>query len=369
MQRKSYSPEFKSKMVQLVLSGEMTTAEIAKKYQVHPLMLTKWKKHALGLMPTLFSRKITDEKEQWKQREAQLFQQIGQLQFELEWLKKKTDLSIDEKRSLIDPLDEKLSISAQCRLLGLARSTHYHQCQGESEKNVVIMHSIDRNYTRYPFYGSRRMTVVLNQQGFKVNRKRVQRLMGLMGIEAIYPKPSLSARDKQHSIYPYLLRDMTIERVNQVWGVDITYLRLAGGFAYLTAFIDWFSRFVLSFEISTTLDHQFCVSAFNQALEKGTPEINNSDQGAQFTAQPFIDCVLKSGAKVSMDGRGRALDNVFTERLWRTVKYEDVYPKDYQSPREAMVGLREYFNFYNNERPHQSLKYRTPAEVYFASTR
>jgi putative transposase len=265
-------------------------------------------------------------------------------------------------------LDEKLSISAQCGLLGLARSTNYHQCQGEGEENIGIMHSIDRIYTRYPFYGSRRMAVVLNQQGFPVNRKRVQRLMGLMGIEAIYPKPALSARNKQHLIYPYLLRDLTIERVNQVWGVDITYLRLAGGFAYLAAFIDWFSRYVLSFEISTTLDHQFCVSAFNQALEKGVPEINNSDQGAQFTAQPFIECVLKSGAKVSMDGRGRALDNVFTERLWRSVKYEDVYPKDYQSPREAMVGLREYFNFYNKERPHQSLKYRTPAEVYYAST-
>jgi putative transposase len=209
--------------------------------------------------------------------------------------------------------------------------------------------------------------VELQRNGYIVNRKRIQRLMRIMGIEAIYPKPALSTRDTQHQVFPYLLRNMAIERVNQVWGVDITYLRLQGGFAYLVAFLDWFSRYVLSFAVSTTLDHQFCISAFTDALRCGRADICNSDQGSQFTAKPFIDCVKGAGVQISMDGRGRALDNVFTERLWRTVKYEDVYLNDYQSPRDALQGLYRYFKFYNHKRPHQALKYLTPAEVFYAS--
>ena len=190
--------------------------------------------------------------------------------------------------------------------------------------------------------------------------------MHLMGLEAIYPKRNLSAPDKQHMVFPYLLRHLPIERVNQVWGVDITYLRLQSGFAFLVAFLDWFSRYVLSFAVSTTPDHQFCLSALNEALEIGKAEICNSDQGAQFTAVPFVSRLQEAGVRVSMDGRGRALDNVFTERLWRTVKYEDVYLKDYLSPRDSFRGLTAYFQFYNYERPHQALNYRTPSEVFYA---
>jgi putative transposase len=263
-------------------------------------------------------------------------------------------------------MEPRLSISHQCALLGLARSTRYHHGQGEGTDNLAIMHAIDELYTQYPFYGSRRMTVVMNRTGYSVNRKRLQRLMRLMGIEAIYPRQNLSVRDKQHAVYPYLLRNLAIERVNQVWGVDITYLRLQAGFAYLVAFIDWFSRYVLSFAISTTPDHQFCIAAFNDALLIGKAEICNSDQGSQFTSLPFVGCLRNANIKISMDGRGRALDNVFTERLWRSVKYEDIYLKGYQSPNEAARGLTEYFRFYNCERPHQSLDYHTPAEVFYA---
>jgi len=228
------------------------------------------------------------------------------------------------------------------------------------------MHSIDELYTQRPYFGSRRMTATLNRMGLSVNRKHIQRLMRMMGIEAIYPKRNTSVPDKQHLLFPYLLRKLAIVRVNQVWGVDITYLRLAAGFAYLVAFIDWFSRYVLSFAVSTTLDHQFCIAALKDALEIAKPEISNSDQGSQFTALPFISCLQKAGIRISIDGRGRAFDNIFTERLWRSVKYEDVYLKDYQAPNESVRGLTQYFRFYNYERPHQSLDYRTPAEVFYA---
>lgn len=226
------------------------------------------------------------------------------------------------------------------------------------------MNLIDQTYTDYPFFGSRQMCLYLRALGYPVNRKRIRRLMQIMALEAIYPKRHLSQPNKEHRIYPYLLRNTVIIRPDQVWSTDITYLRLAGGFAYLAAYIDWFSRFVLSFEVSTTLDHQFCIAALKSALVFGTPEIHNTDQGSQFTCQDFIDVVLEAGTKISMDGKGRALDNVFVERLWRSVKYEDVYLKDYQSPREAAHGLRDYFHFYNHRRPHQSLNGKTPASVY-----
>jgi putative transposase len=237
---------------------------------------------------------------------------------------------------------------------------------GEGADNIAIMHAIDELYTQHPYFGSRRMSVMLASMGHAVNRKRIQRLMRFMGMEAIYPRPNLSKPAKQHSIFPYLLRNLAIERVNQVWSVDITYLRLRGGFAYLVAFLDWFSRYVLSFAVSTTLDHQFCIAALRDALANAKPEICNTDQGSQFTAKQFISCLQEAEVRISMDGRGRALDNVFVERLWRSVKYEDVYLKDYRTPRDSFEGLTKYFRFYNHERPHQSLDYRTPAEVFYA---
>ena len=228
------------------------------------------------------------------------------------------------------------------------------------------MRLIDEEYTRHPFYGIERMTAVLRRAGHTVNPKRIRRLTRLMGLEAIYPKSNLSKPLKGHTIYPYLLRGVTIDRADQVWSTDITYIRLNRGFIYLVAVMDWFSRYVLSYTFSTTLDKDFCLKALREALEVATPEIFNSDQGSQFTSEAFTGILKDVGISISMDGRGRALDNIFVERLWRNVKYERVYLHNYETVREAVRDIGDYFDFYNNERPHQSLDYQTPAEVYFS---
>jgi len=226
------------------------------------------------------------------------------------------------------------------------------------------MRLIDEEYTRHPFYGSRRLTAWLRREGNRVNIKRVRRLMKEMGIEAIYQKPNLSKASPGHKKYPYLLKNMVIDHPDQVWSTDITYIRMRHGFVYLTAVIDWFSRYVLSYELSTTLNTGFCIDAVNMALSISKPEIFNTDQGSQFTSEAFIECLESRKITISMDGRGRALDNIFVERLWRSVKYEEVYIKDYETVKNAKSGLFNYFDFYNKERVHQALQYQTPYEVY-----
>ena len=258
-----------------------------------------------------------------------------------------------------------LSIRRQCALLGLERSNLYYQSCGESSENLQLMRLLDAQYTATPFYGIRRMTAWLRTQGYTVNHKRVARLMQQMGIEAIYTKPHLSQAAAGHAIYPYLLRGVKVEQVNHVWSTDITYIRLHQGFVYLVAVMDWFSRYVLSWALSVTMDGQFCRDALTQALSHGgRPKIFNTDQGVQFTSKDFTQLLVQEGIRISMDGRGRALDNVFVERLWRSVKYEEVYLKDYTTVREARQGLGQYFTFYNHERLHQALGYQTPAAVY-----
>lgn len=227
------------------------------------------------------------------------------------------------------------------------------------------MKRIDELYMAYPFYGTRNMTVILNREGYRVNRKRIQRLMRLMGIQAIYPKPRLSIGGKDHKIYPYLLKNLTINRADQVWCADITYIRLAHGFVYLVAIMDWHSRRVLSWRLSNTLDTEFCLEALEEALAHGKPEIFNTDQGCQFTSESFTGRLKNAGIKISMDGRGRVFDNILIERLWRTLKYQDIYIKDYQTVMDLIAGLDAYFRFYNNEKPHQSLENRTPSMVYY----
>jgi putative transposase len=267
---------------------------------------------------------------------------------------------------MIEQGHPEISIRRQCELIGLNRSSFYYQPAGESEYNLLLMRLIDRQYTRLPFYGWPRMTAWLQREGHPVNPKRVRRLMRLMGLQAIYPKPKTSRAAPGHKKYLYLLRGLKITRPGQVWSTDITYVPLPQGFMYLVAVIDWFSRYVLAWQLSNTLDGLFCRVALRQALEQSTPEIFNTDQGAQFTAVEFTDILENAGVRISMDGRGRALDNVFVERLWRTVKYENVYIRDYGSVPELDMGLHSYFHFYNYERLHQSLDYRTPAEVHFA---
>jgi len=252
-----------------------------------------------------------------------------------------------------------LSLRRQCELLRLARGSWYYEPTGETAVNLKLMRRIDKLYLKRPYFGSRRMALE-----FDVNRKRIQRLMQIMGLEAIYPKPRTTVRCPEHKIYPYLLRNVEIERPNQVWSTDITYIPLQGGYVYLTAVIDWYSRYVLSWRLSNSLDGAFCLAALEEALAIGTPEIFNTDQGVQFTSLAFTSCLESRGVAISMDGRGRALDNVFVERLWRTVKYEEVYIKDYEDAWQAEANLRDFFEFYCYGRRHQSLNKRTPAEVY-----
>jgi putative transposase len=252
----------------------------------------------------------------------------------------------------------------QCQLLGISRSGWYYQSGGERDENQHLMRLIDAQYTRTPFYGYRRLTAWLRRLGHAVNKKPVARLMQRMGLAAIYPRARTSTPAPGHRIYPYLLRNVTIDRVDQVWSTDITYVPMPRGLLYLVAVMDWYSRFVLSWQVSTTLDGEFCLSALEQALEKGRPEIFNTDQGAQFTSLSLTGRLREAGVAISMDGRGRALDNIFVERLWRTVKYEEVYLKEYATVPAGMASLRAYFTFYNWERPHQSLDYKTPAAIY-----
>ena len=257
-----------------------------------------------------------------------------------------------------------LTISEQCSLIELPRSSYYYNPVGITEEELEIMKRIDKLYTEYPFYGYRKMEVELRKQGQIYNHKRILRLMQVMGIQALTPRKNLSKPRKDHLVFPYLLRNVSITKTNQVWSTDITFIPMYKSFAYLVAVMDWFSKYVLSWEISNTLDVHFCLSALDKALRLGKPEIFNTDQGSQFTSQVFVEKVLGNNIKLSMDSKGRALDNVFIERLWRSLKYENVYLREYCTYQELFSGMNSYFNFYNNVRPHQSLKYSTPADIY-----
>jgi len=280
-------------------------------------------------------------------------------------VKKKLTMRSKNKRELVEIGHSFLSVRRQCELLELNRSSYYYYPATESDLNLRLMNLIDEQYLKMPFYGYRKMTVHLRRSGYLINFKRVRRLMNLMSIQAIAPRPRTSIPGKGHKIYPYLLRDVEITHPNQVWSTDITYIPMRQGFMYLVAVMDWYSRYVLSWEISNTLEGAFCLDALNGALEKhGKPEIFNTDQGVQFTANIFTGRLKDAGIKISMDGRGRFVDNIFIERLWRSVKYEKVYLNEYATGFELMADMAGYFDLYNHERVHQSLNYQTPAEVY-----
>lgn len=268
---------------------------------------------------------------------------------------------------MIEPKHSQLSITRQCQLLDLNRASYYASCHMsrnvEDDFNLMLMNLIDEEYTRHPFYGTRKMVVYLSNKGYQVNRKRVQRLMRKMGIQSVAPKPNTSRARKGHKVYPYLLAGLDINHAHQVWSTDITYIRMTHGFVYLVAIIDLYSRQVLAWEISVTMEDSFCVSVLERALRLfPKPDIFNTDQGAQFTGNPFTGVLKAHGIRISMDGKGRALDNIFIERLWRSVKYEEIYLNEYQNVSHLKQSLKKYFHFYNTERPHQSLEYRTPIE-------
>jgi putative transposase len=265
---------------------------------------------------------------------------------------------------MIDWDHPELSLVRQCSLLGISRSSLYYQPATVSAGDLELMALLDRQYLKTPFYGSRKMTAWLRTQGYQVNRKRVRRFMLVMGLQAIYRRPNTSKPAPEHKVYPYLLKGLEINRVNQVWTSDITYLPMAQGFLYLVAIMDWYSRYVLAWRLSNTMETGFCLEALEEALNKGRPEIFNTDQGSQFTSDAFTGMLLEHGVQVSMDGKGRYTDNIFVERLWRSIKYEEVYLKAYQNGSEARAGIGAYLDFYNQERPHQALGYRTPGEVF-----
>jgi putative transposase len=278
-------------------------------------------------------------------------------------------MSRAEKRTKISAKHPNLSVSRQCDLLGLCRSSFYYQSANDNTSDLELMGLIDRQFLETPYYGSRRMTAILRRAGHVVNRKRVRRLMSLMSLAVIWQKPNTSKPNPEHKIYPYLLRELTVGRPNQVWATDITYIPMPKGFLYLAVIMDWHSRKVLSWRLSNTMEADFCIEALEEALTRyGKPDIFNSDQGSQFTSAAFAGVLVAAGVKISMDGKGRCIDNVFVERLWRSLKYEDVYLRAYATGSEARTGIGAWINTYNAQRPHQGLDYKTPDEVYFSGS-
>lgn len=275
-------------------------------------------------------------------------------------------VSVEEKRALLEPDHPTISVRRQCALLGLNRASYYYQAQPIDPLNLDLLRRIDQQYMETPFYGVPRMTAVLRAQGYAVNRKRVRRLMRQLGIQAVMLRKRPVTSTPGHRVYPYLLRDAVIDAPDQVWCADITYVPMPLGFVYLVAIMDWFSRCIIAWEISTSLEGSFCCAALDRALLRGTPTIFNTDQGSQFTAQAFTSRLETAGVQISMDGRGRVFDNIFIERFWRSVKYEHLYLHDYQTVPAAVAGIRDYMHFYNTQRLHQSLDYRAPAAVYGA---
>jgi putative transposase len=267
----------------------------------------------------------------------------------------------DERRNLVDFKDSEMPVTKQADLLTLNHSSLYYKPVATPLTELILRRQIDELYTRHPYYGSRKIARIL-----KVNRKKIQRLMREMGIQALYPGPNLSRRNHKQSVYPYLLNNITASYPNHVWGIDITYIRLQHGWMYLVAIIDLYSRYIISWELSQTLEIDFVLIAVKRALSQGKPLVMNSDQGSHFTSPKYIELLKDANIQISMDGKGRAIDNIFIERFWRSLKYEDVYLKDYRTPREARIGITEYMGHYNDERPHQSIDYRIPSQLYFA---
>jgi putative transposase len=318
--RKQHSPKFKAQVASEAIRGEKTLSQLGSQFKVHPIQIAKWRKAALEHLPELFVDGRTRQTNINQAETDALYEQIGRLKVELDWLKKKSACSTEQLRQRVEPEHAEISVRRQCELLGVNRAGLYYKPLGESEENLRLMRLLDEQYTRTPFYGSRKMTEWLRVKGFVVNRKRISRLMEVMGIEAVYPKPKLSQPGEGHKIYPYLLSGVEVSRINQVWSTDITYIRMAKGFLYLVAVMDWFSRYVLSWSLALTMELDFCLEALKRALRRGRPEIFNSDQGSQFTSEKFIGQLQAKQIAISMDGRGRCMDNIFIERLWRSLK-------------------------------------------------
>jgi putative transposase len=355
--------EFKAKVALAAVGSSQTTAQLAAVHGVHPIQITQWKKQLQAGAAGCFATGVKAGDTQ-ATLVSDLYERIGRLDMELAWLKKNSPASAEVRRSLLEPGHASISLRRQCDLLGLPRSTAYYAPIPETADNLQLMREIDAVYVANPAYGSRTITAVLSNGGWSVNRKRVQRLMRLMNLAGVTPKRTTSKPTPGHRVFAYLLRNVAITHPDHVWSTDITYVPLRHGFVDLTAVIDWYSRYVLSWKLSNRLEGSFCLEALDAALARGQPEVFNTDQGTQFTATAFVNRLLDRSVAVSMDGRGRALDNVFVERLWRTVKYQELYLREYESVADVEEGLALYFEKYNHERPHQALDNLTPAKVY-----
>ncbi|MFG7214940.1 IS3 family transposase [Burkholderia pseudomallei] len=361
--RRTHSAAFKAKVVPAAVKGERTLAELAHQFDVHPNQITEWKRQLQERAADVFGSPGTASNEPPVDLKS-LHAKIGQLTLENDFLKRRARQGgIAERKEMIDR-KYALPISQQARLVGVARSSVYYRPQPVSEADQLLMRRIDELHMEFPFAGAR----MLRREGHEVGRRRVRTLMKRMGVEALYCKPNTSRRNAQHKIWPYLLRGMKIDRANQAWALDTTYIPMARGFVYLTAVVDWSSRKVLAHRVAITLEAVHAVEALEEAFARyGRPDIVNTDQGSQFTANAFTEAVLSRGIRLSMDGKGSWRDNVFVERVWRSIKYEEVYLKAYESVSHARRSIGEYINLYNRKRPHSSLADRTPDEAYFAT--
>ncbi|MFW8596310.1 IS3 family transposase [Cribrihabitans neustonicus] len=365
--RKNHSPEFKAKVSLEALMGEQTAAELASRFGVDPTMIHSWKRALLEGASGVFERGSKKGPEIGEERVKELHAKIGQLAVANDFLFTKAQ-AVDRqvRRKMVEPANSELSIGKQCRLLSIPRSSFYYTPKGETALNLMLMRQIDEQFLETPFSGVRQMTWHLRNEGHLVNKKRIRRLMRLMGLMPIYQKPDTSKAAKGHETYPYLLHGLRVTRPNQVWAADITYLPMRNGFLYLVAVIDWHTRKVLAWRISNPLEAGFCVEAVNEAIHRfGPPDIMNTDQGSQFTSFAWTDRLRRAGVRISMDGKGRFLDNIFVERLWRPLKYECVYLHAWATGSEARAGVGKWVEFYNRKRPHSALGGRPPAVVYW----
>ncbi len=372
-QRCQFSAEFKTKIVLELLEGEHTLNQIAGKYEVLPKSLQDWKRQFLENAALAFepAKAVKEYKDEIKAKDAEieeLQKALGKTTIERDWaVKKLKSLGSSNRQSLVEPKLETLSLTRQCELIGLHRSTLYYKPKGFKAEDISIMHRIDEIYTEMPFYGHRRIYRQLIDEAVHIGRHRVAKYMRILGIKALYPmkKHNTSIRNKEHAIYPYLLKQTEITEPNQVWCGDITYIRLQGGFAYLAVVMDWYSKKVLSWKLGTTMDAILSSSVLQQAIEQyGKAEIFNSDQGSQYTSYEHISLLKKHGISISMNGKGRSIDNIVAERFFRSLKYEDVYLKRYENLREARAGIENYIRLYNTKRLHSALSYKTPLSVY-----
>ncbi|MEG6571577.1 IS3 family transposase [[Clostridium] cellulosi] len=372
--RRHFTPEEKAKIVIEVLREEKTLNEIAAEYEIHPNLLSRWKTEFINNAGRVFSKEIDEVekvKQSYEKEKDELLKQIGQLSYEVAWLKKNLadSKSREDRMKMIDRDDKKLSIARQAELLGINRTSLYYKPVPVKDEEYLIKRIIDEIYTSHPEYGYRRMTNILTRDyHIHINRKRTRRYMREMGIHGFCPGPNLSKRTHEKYLYPYLLRGLNIDHPNQVWSIDVTYCRMKRGFMYMVAIIDWYSRYIVGFELSNTLDRSFVIEAIQKAIKRyGKPEIMNSDQGSQFSNDDYIKLLKSNNIRISMDGKGRALDNQRIERFFRSYKWEKLYLEDCETGHQLRQITREYIEYYNNWRPHQSLDYKTPAEYYFGN--